>query len=174
MIGIGCSMRTIASTSQTVSSSSRGSSTWPRASRAIKRFRGRKCGADGQQDQPIASVPGWRPLRLIRLRAEPRLPSCQIQTRTRMRADWYRNIMARSPVAFETAGHRYETPSFRALAPEDNYGIVADYMRRLPATARLLLGSTKSKGTHRTDPPPPAGRAQSKRGKYHRSVAGGD
>jgi deazaflavin-dependent oxidoreductase (nitroreductase family) len=54
------------------------------------------------------------------------------------RADWYLNIIASSPVAFETAGRRYPNPSFRALAPEENYPIVMAYVRRLPAMARPL------------------------------------
>ena len=58
------------------------------------------------------------------------------------RADWYRNIIASRPIAMETGGHRYENPSFRVLAPEENYPIVADYMRRLPAMrARWRTGS---------------------------------
>jgi deazaflavin-dependent oxidoreductase (nitroreductase family) len=54
------------------------------------------------------------------------------------RADWYRNIMAYGPIAVETGGKRYENPSFHVLAPEDNYPIVANYVRRLPAMARPL------------------------------------
>jgi hypothetical protein len=54
------------------------------------------------------------------------------------RADWYRNITATPPIAVETGGHRYEHPSCRVLPPEENYPIVADYMRRLPAIARPL------------------------------------
>jgi deazaflavin-dependent oxidoreductase (nitroreductase family) len=55
-----------------------------------------------------------------------------------LRADWYRNIGANPPVAVETGGQRYENPSFRVLAPEENYPIVADYVRRLPSIARPL------------------------------------
>jgi hypothetical protein len=54
------------------------------------------------------------------------------------RADWYRNIMANRPIAMETGGTRYENPSFHVFALEENYPIVADYVRRLPAMARLL------------------------------------
>ena len=54
------------------------------------------------------------------------------------RADWYRNIIANRPIAMETGACRYEMPDFRVLAPEENYPIVADYMRRLPAIARPL------------------------------------
>ena len=38
----------------------------------------------------------------------------------------------------ETGGHRYENTIFRVLAPEENYAIVGNYMRRLPAMARPL------------------------------------
>ena len=50
-----------------------------------------------------------------------------------VRADWYRNITASPPIAVETGGHRYKSPGFRVLAPEENYPIVVDYVRRLPA-----------------------------------------
>jgi deazaflavin-dependent oxidoreductase (nitroreductase family) len=53
-------------------------------------------------------------------------------------ADWYRNIMARGPIAMETGGQRYENPTVRVLAPEENYPLVAAYVRRLPAMARPL------------------------------------
>jgi deazaflavin-dependent oxidoreductase (nitroreductase family) len=54
------------------------------------------------------------------------------------RADWYRNIMANPPIAVETGGHRYESPTFRLLSPEENYPIVAEYVRRIRAIARPL------------------------------------
>ncbi len=54
------------------------------------------------------------------------------------RADWYQNISAHPPIAIETGGRRYENPDFRELAPEENYVIVADYVRRLPWMARPL------------------------------------
>jgi deazaflavin-dependent oxidoreductase (nitroreductase family) len=54
------------------------------------------------------------------------------------RADWYRNITASPPIAVETGGQRYENPSSRVLASEENYPIVAGYVRRLPAIARPL------------------------------------
>jgi deazaflavin-dependent oxidoreductase (nitroreductase family) len=54
------------------------------------------------------------------------------------RADWYRNIVANPPIAMETGACRYEMPDFRVLAPEENYPIVADYVRGLPAIARPL------------------------------------
>jgi deazaflavin-dependent oxidoreductase (nitroreductase family) len=55
------------------------------------------------------------------------------------RADWYRNITASPPIAMETGGVRSENPSFRVLAPQENYSILADYVRRLPAIARPLV-----------------------------------
>jgi hypothetical protein len=54
------------------------------------------------------------------------------------RADWYRNIIADPPTALETGGRRYENPRFRELPPEENYPIVAEYVRRLPRVARPL------------------------------------
>jgi deazaflavin-dependent oxidoreductase (nitroreductase family) len=54
------------------------------------------------------------------------------------RADWYRNIIADPPTAVETGGRRYENPRFRELPPEENYPIVAEYVRRLPRIARPL------------------------------------
>jgi deazaflavin-dependent oxidoreductase (nitroreductase family) len=54
------------------------------------------------------------------------------------RADWYRNIMANPPIAVEIGGRRYKDPSFRELAPEENYQILAAYIRGLPRIARPL------------------------------------
>jgi deazaflavin-dependent oxidoreductase (nitroreductase family) len=53
------------------------------------------------------------------------------------RADWYRNIRANPPLEVQTGGDRY-VPTFRELSQEDNFGIVEDYMRRLPPFARPL------------------------------------
>jgi hypothetical protein len=46
--------------------------------------------------------------------------------------------MAMGPIAMETGGQRYENPTVRVLAPEENYPLVAAYVRRLPAMARPL------------------------------------
>lgn len=54
------------------------------------------------------------------------------------RADWYRKIMTTPPIAVETGGYRYKDSSFRVLAPEENYPIVANYVGRLPLFARPL------------------------------------
>jgi deazaflavin-dependent oxidoreductase (nitroreductase family) len=54
------------------------------------------------------------------------------------RADWYRNIMANPPIAVETGGRRFANPRFSELAPEENYPVVVDYIRRLPSVARPL------------------------------------
>jgi deazaflavin-dependent oxidoreductase (nitroreductase family) len=52
-------------------------------------------------------------------------------------ADWYRNIRASPPIEVQTARERYQ-PTCRELAPEENYPIVADYVRRMPPVARPL------------------------------------
>ena len=54
------------------------------------------------------------------------------------RSDWYRNSMANAPVAIETGGDRYDAPNVRVLAPEANFPIIDQYVRRLPAIARPL------------------------------------
>jgi deazaflavin-dependent oxidoreductase (nitroreductase family) len=54
------------------------------------------------------------------------------------RADWYRNIIANSRIAFETGGQRYEDACFRELAPDENSAIIEEYVRRLPRIARPL------------------------------------
>jgi deazaflavin-dependent oxidoreductase (nitroreductase family) len=54
------------------------------------------------------------------------------------RADWYQNIIANPPIAIGIGGRRYKNPGFRELAPEENYPIVAEYVRRLPRIARPL------------------------------------
>jgi deazaflavin-dependent oxidoreductase (nitroreductase family) len=55
------------------------------------------------------------------------------------RADWYRNVLSSPPLEVRTADERYPSPTFRVLPPQDNYAVVADYTRRMPAIARPLL-----------------------------------
>jgi deazaflavin-dependent oxidoreductase (nitroreductase family) len=54
------------------------------------------------------------------------------------RADWYRNVRASPPIAVESGGERF-APVVRELAPEENFPIVANYVRRLPRLARPLV-----------------------------------
>lgn len=72
------------------------------------------------------------------VRYDPRTQETIVCSGWGTRADWYRNIKARPPVAIESGGRRYENPSFRVLPPDENYPIVADYVRRLPPVARPL------------------------------------
>src|SRR5215467_11988183 len=81
-----------------------------------------------------------RPYRTVLevVRYDPRTQESVVCSGWGTRADWYRNITANPPSTIETGGHRYENPSFGELAPEQNYPIVAEYVRRLPRIARPL------------------------------------
>ena len=72
------------------------------------------------------------------VRYDPRTQESVVCSGWGTRADWYRNITANPPIAFETGGRLYGNPRFRELADEENYPIVSDYVRRLPRIARPL------------------------------------
>jgi deazaflavin-dependent oxidoreductase (nitroreductase family) len=72
------------------------------------------------------------------VRYDPRTQESVVCSGWGTRADWYRNIMANGAIAMETGGKRYEKPSCLVLASEENYSIVAGYVRRLPAMARPM------------------------------------
>jgi deazaflavin-dependent oxidoreductase (nitroreductase family) len=72
------------------------------------------------------------------VRYDPRTHESVVCSGWGTQADWYQNIIAHPPIAVETGGCRYPNPQFRELAPEENYPIVAEYVRRLPPIARPL------------------------------------
>jgi deazaflavin-dependent oxidoreductase (nitroreductase family) len=72
------------------------------------------------------------------VRYDPRAHESIVCSGWGTRADWYRNIIANPPIAFETGGQRYEHICFRELAPDENYAVVAEYVRRLPRIAQPL------------------------------------
>jgi hypothetical protein len=84
------------------------------------------------------------------------------------------SAVANGPMAMETGGKRYENPSCHVLAPEENYPIVAAYVRRLPAMARplaYLLAPRRArpgKCTSRAQPAPADGGPSSWRNWYVR------
>lgn len=69
---------------------------------------------------------------------DKRAPEAVVCSGWGTRADWYRNIQMSPPSQVDVGAERWERPEFRLLAPEENPGIVNDYMRRLPGIARPL------------------------------------
>jgi deazaflavin-dependent oxidoreductase (nitroreductase family) len=72
------------------------------------------------------------------IRYDPRTRESVVVSGWGERADWYRNVRASPALAVETGGERF-APVVRELAPEENFPIVADYVRSLPPIARPLV-----------------------------------